>query len=66
MDEWVCDWLPVKQLIKYDRLVMTHKIQYGKCRDNLQDKSTQASIGIYKEQFPIYRRLNVEQDQRTA
>ena len=23
---WVCDWLPVKKLIKYDRVVKTHEI----------------------------------------
>ena len=39
-DGWVCDWLPVKKLIKYDGLVMTHKILCGKYPDNLQDKFT--------------------------
>ena len=33
---WVCDWLPVKKLIKYDRLVMTHEILNGKCPETLQ------------------------------
>ena len=37
-DGWVCDWLPVKELIRYDRLVMTHKILHGNCPDNLQNK----------------------------
>ena len=36
-DGWICDWLSVKKLIKYDRLVMTHKILNGKCPENLQD-----------------------------
>ena len=42
-DVWVCDWLPVKKLIKYDRLVMTHKILNGKCPENFQDKFTKRS-----------------------
>ena len=35
-DGWICEWLPVKELIRYDRLVMTHKILRGSCPDNLQ------------------------------
>ena len=42
-DGWVCDWLPVKKLIKYDRLVMTHEILNGKCPENFQDKFTKRS-----------------------
>ena len=42
-DGWVCEWLPVKKLIKYDRLVMTHKILNGKCPENFQDKFTKRS-----------------------
>ena len=37
-DGWVCDWLPVKELIRYDRLVMTHKILHGNCPDNLENR----------------------------
>ena len=37
-DGWVCDCLPVKELIRYDRLIMTHKILHGNCPDNLKNK----------------------------
>ena len=33
-DGWVSDWLSVEKLIKYDRLVMTHKILNAKCPEN--------------------------------
>ena len=39
-DGWFCDWLPVKELIMFDVLVMTHKILHGNCPDNLQNKYT--------------------------
>ena len=42
-DGSVCDWLPVKKLIKYDRLVMTHRILNGKCPESFQDKFTRRS-----------------------
>ena len=42
-DGWVCDWLPVKKLIKYDRLAMTHNILTGKCPENFQNKCTKRS-----------------------
>ena len=37
-DGWVCDTLPVKELIRYDRLVMTNKIFHRNCPDNMQNK----------------------------
>ena len=42
-DGWICGWLPVKELIIFNRLVMTHKILHGNCPDNLQNKFTQRS-----------------------
>ena len=42
-DGWACDWLPVKERIRFDRLVMTHKILHGNCPDNLQNKFTRRS-----------------------
>ena len=51
-DGWVCDWMPVKALIDYDRLDMTHKLLYGKCSDNLQDKFTKMSqISSYSTRY---------------
>ena len=36
-DGWVSDWLTVKKLIKYDGLVMAHKILNGKYPENFQE-----------------------------
>ena len=47
-DGWIYDWLPVKELIIFDRLVMTHKILHGNCPDNLRNKFTRrAQISNY-------------------
>ena len=47
-DGWVCDWLPVKELIKYDSLAMAHKILHGNCTDKLQNKfTTRSQISNY-------------------
>ena len=47
---WVCDWLSVKKLIKYDRLVMAHKVLNGKCPENVStasSSSTASPLHIY-------------------
>ena len=40
---WVFDWVPVKKLAMYDRLVMKHMVLKDKCSENLQDKFTKRS-----------------------
>ena len=42
-DGWVCDWLDVRNLIKYDRLITTYKINNGLCPENLKNKFTPRS-----------------------
>ena len=42
-DWWIYDWLPAKKLIKYDRLVMAHKILNDKCPEYLQDRLAKRS-----------------------
>ena len=42
-DGWVCDWLDVRNLIKYDRLITTYKISNGLCPENLKNKFTPRS-----------------------
>ena len=42
-DGWVCDWLDVRNLIKYDRLITTYKINNGLCQENLKNKFTPRS-----------------------
>ena len=37
-DGWVCDWLDVRNLIKYDRLITTYKVNNGLCPENLKNK----------------------------
>ena len=57
----VCDWLPVKELIRYDRLVMTHKILHGNCPDNLQNKFMRRSqISSYSTIAKISICLNLD------
>ena len=40
---WVCGWLLVKKVLKYDGLVMKHKMLNDECPENLQDKFTKRS-----------------------
>ena len=42
-DGWVCDWLDVRNLIKYDQLITTYKIKNGLCPENLKNKFTPRS-----------------------
>ena len=42
-DGWVCDWLDVRNLIKYDRLITTYKINNGLCPENLKNRFTPRS-----------------------
>ena len=42
-DGWVCDWLDVRNLIKYDRLITTYKISNGLCPEKLENKFTPRS-----------------------
>ena len=42
-DGWVCDWLDVRNLIKYDMLITTYKINNGLCPENLKNKFTPRS-----------------------
>ena len=42
-DGWVCDWLDVRNLIKFDRLITTYKINNGLCPENLKSKFTPRS-----------------------
>ena len=41
---WVCDWLDLRNLIKYDRLITTYQINNGLCPENLKNKFTPRSI----------------------
>ena len=43
-DGWDCDWLDVKSLISFDQGVMTYKILYGLCPDNLRHKFIERSM----------------------
>ena len=45
-DGWVCDWLDVRNLVKYDRLITTYKINNGLCPENLKNKFTQKVFWI--------------------
>ena len=38
-DGWVCDWLDVRNLVRYDRLITTYKINNGRCPENLKINS---------------------------
>ena len=42
-DGWVCDWLDVHNLVRYDRLITTYKINNGLCPENLKNKFTPRS-----------------------
>ena len=42
-DGWVCDWLDVRNLIKYDQLITTYKIKNGLCPEILKNKFTPRS-----------------------
>ena len=37
-DGWVCDWFDVHNLIKYDRLITTYKINNGPCPGKLKNR----------------------------
>ena len=47
-DGWICKWLSVSNLIKYDRAKMTYKIMNGLCPDSLRGKFiTRSEISSY-------------------
>ena len=47
-DRWICKWLSVSSLIKYDRAIMTYKMMNGFCPDSLGGKFiTRSEISSY-------------------
>ena len=47
-DGWICKWLSVSNLIKYDRAIMTYKMMNGFCPDSLRGKFiTRSEISSY-------------------
>ena len=47
-DGWICKWLSVSSLIKYDRAIMTYKIMNGLCPDSLRGRFiTRSEISGY-------------------
>ena len=63
-DGWICNWLSVSNLIRFDRAIMIYEILNGLCPKNLNAKLiTRSQISKYQprnQQDLDIRRLNLE------